>query len=109
MGIITLLVLGTKGAERDRLIRALRSEFESARVFEAENAREAYVLLDDMLIDGVVAVRAADNGEWASFIQRWMRSKPGWRDIPFLVAADADDCRALRRTMDARQLAAACR
>lgn len=105
MEIVTLLVLGAAGPERDRLTRTLLGVFGSLRVFEVDSAREALVLLDEMLVDGVVAVRAADDGAWASFIRRWMRSKPGLRDIPFCVAADAGDCGGLRRALDARRAA----
>lgn len=102
MEITTLLVLGADSPERDRLTRALLGVFGSLRVFEADDAREALVLLNEMLIDAVVAVGAADDGAWASFIRRWMAGKPGLREIPFLVASGAEDCRALKRLLDAR-------
>lgn len=97
---MTMLVVGAEGPERDRLILALRGVFKPLRAFEVSNAREALVLLDEMLVDCVVALRSADDGEWASFIRRWMRTRPGLRDIPFFVAADTDDLHALSRALD---------
>lgn len=105
MEIVTLLVLGADSPQRDRLMQALLCEFGSLGVFETDNACEAITLLHEILVDGVVVVRAADDCKWA-FIGHWMQSKPGWRDIPYCVAADANDCRELRRDMATRWLTA---
>lgn len=104
MEIVTLLVLGADSPERERLMQVLLREFGSLGIFEVANTGEAIVLLNEILVDGVVVVQAADDFKW-TFIRHWMKSKPGWCDIPFCVAADADDCRELRRDMAARWLA----
>lgn len=100
LGNISMLVIGADGPGRDRLILALGGVFKPLRVFEVSNAREALILLDEMHIDCVLALRSEDDGEWSSFIRRWMSTKPGLRDIPFFVAADTDDLHALRRALD---------
>lgn len=105
MEIVTLLVLGADSPERERLMLALLREFGSLGIFEVDNACEAIVLLNEILVDGVVVVRAADDSKW-TFIHHWMKSKPGWRDIPFCIAADANDCRELRHDMAVRWFAA---
>lgn len=105
MEIVTFLVLGADSLEREHLLHALLCEFGSLGVFEIDHACEAIPLLNETLVDAVVVVRATDNLKW-EFVHSWMQSIPGWRDIPYCVAADAKDCRELRHELAARWLAA---
>lgn len=95
-----MLVVGEDCADRACLERALRGAFPSLRLFVATEAAEAIMLLDEILVDCVVAARSIRSGAWASPIRRWMLDRPGMREIPFVAIIGSDGLDFLRWFFD---------
>lgn len=84
---MTLLLVGDDGPIRDDLERALCYAAPRLRVLPAASAGKAVVLLDELLVDCVMAMRSPGSGSRETAVRRWMSQQPGLCEIPFLVVA----------------------